>query len=198
MLSISTASSLLIGGSVSTSVISTATAPLSYSIQLQYSYNNSTWTNQGSPYTSSSPSYTLASGDVPGQYFRYAITVSSSFGTYFFNTNSVGPTTVSGSTPSVPASVALSGSGVVSWAASTGSPTSYEIEFYTASNSTGSNAAPTGATGYTVTGISSSPYQLISPYGGANANWARVRVRARNGTGASLYSGWVPSATTYT
>lgn len=99
--------------------------------------------------------------------------------------------------PGVPTSVALSLSGSVSWTASTGSPTSYEIEFYTASNSSGSNAAPTGATGYTVTGISSSPYQLVSPYGGTNATFARVRVRARNSGGASAYSAWVPSATTY-
>jgi hypothetical protein len=100
--------------------------------------------------------------------------------------------------PGVPGSVTLSGSGSVTWTASTNSPTSYEIEFFTASNGSGANAAPTTATGYTVTGISSSPYQLVSPYGGTNATWARVRVRARNSAGASSYSGWVPSATTYT
>jgi hypothetical protein len=101
------------------------------------------------------------------------------------------PATVS--IPGVPGSVGLSGSGSVSWTASTNSPTSYEIEFYTATNSSGSGAAGP----YAVTGISSSPYQLISPYGGSN-NYARVRVRARNSAGASSYSGWVPSATTYT
>lgn len=97
--------------------------------------------------------------------------------------------------PGIPTSVALSLSGSVSWSApsSGGTPTSYEIEFYTASNSTGSNAAGP----YTVISISSSPYQLTSPYGGTNANYARVRVRARNSGGASDYSAWVPSATTY-
>jgi hypothetical protein len=97
------------------------------------------------------------------------------------------------SPPSTPTGVGLTGSGSVSWTASSGA-TSYEIEFYTASNGSGSNAAGP----YYVTGISSSPYQLTSPYGGTNANWARVRVLARNSGGASAYSGWVPSATSYT
>ncbi len=101
--------------------------------------------------------------------------------------------------PGVPTSVGLTGSGSVSWGAPTsgGTPTSYEIEFYTARSSTGTGALPTGSTGYTVTGISSSPYQLSNQYASPN-NYARVRVRARNSAGASSYSGWVPSATTYT
>jgi hypothetical protein len=96
------------------------------------------------------------------------------------------------SAPATPTGVGLSGSGSVSWTASTGA-TSYEIEFYTAQSSTGASAAGP----YSVTGISSSPYQLISPYASPN-NWARVRVRARNSAGASAYSAWVPSSTTYT
>jgi hypothetical protein len=98
-----------------------------------------------------------------------------------------------GSAPGIPSSVGLTGSGSVSWTAPTGSPTSYEIEFFTAQNGSGLNAA--GA--YLVTGISGTSYQLTSPYASPN-NWARVRVRARNASGASDYSGWVPSASTYT
>ena len=98
--------------------------------------------------------------------------------------------------PGQPTSPGLTGSGVVSWGAPTsGGPVdSYEIQFYTASNSSGSNAAGP----YTVTGIGNSPHQLTSPYGGTNANWARVQIRARNSSGAGLYGAWVPSSTTYT
>ena len=99
--------------------------------------------------------------------------------------------------PATPTGLALTTSGVVSWTASTGSPTSYEIEFYTATDGTGA-----GATGpHNVTGISASPYQLGSTgstqYAYPN-NYARVRVRARNAGGASAYTAWTPSATTYT
>ena len=97
------------------------------------------------------------------------------------------------SAPATPTSPGLTGSGVVSWTASSGA-NSYEIQFYTASNSSGSNQAGP----YTVTGIGSSPYQLVSPYGGTNANYARVQIRARNTGGVSLYGAWVPSSTTYT
>jgi trimeric autotransporter adhesin len=97
------------------------------------------------------------------------------------------------SAPATPTAVGLTGSGVVSWTASTGSPTSYEIEFYTAQDGAG-----TGVTGpHYVTGISASPYQLVSPYVSPN-NYARVRVRAVNAGGASAYSAWRPTATTYT
>jgi len=98
--------------------------------------------------------------------------------------------------PGQPTSPGLTGSGVVSWGAPTsGGPVdSYEIQFYTASNSSGSNAAGP----YTVTGIGNSPHQLTSPYGGTNANWARVQIRARNSSGPGLYGAWVPSSTTYT
>jgi uncharacterized repeat protein (TIGR02543 family) len=100
--------------------------------------------------------------------------------------------TSTGTVPATPTGVGLTGSGVVSWTASSGA-TSYEIEFYTAQSGTGLNAAGP----YYVTGISSSPYQLVSPYASPN-NWARVRVLARNSVGPSGYSAWVPSATTYT
>ena len=112
-------------------------------------------------------------------------------------TNVIGPIVAPPPPPATPTGVAFSGSGVVSWTASTGSPTSYEIEFFTATSNAGADAAGP----YTVTGISASPYQLGSTgstqYAYPN-NYARVRVRARNSGGASAYSAWRPSATSYT
>ena len=134
-------------------------------------------------------------------YFRAFATATNSAGTSNSGTYTAGAelgpitNTVTVTAPGTPAIGAVSGSGSVSWTAPTtgGAVASYEIEFYTASNGSG-----TGAAGpYSVTGIASSPYQLISPYGGTGANWARARVRARNTGGASSYSAWAPSETTY-
>lgn len=171
-------------------------SPTSYSYQWQY-------LDQGTTYISisgaTSSTYTPPSNYVSiyGSSLRCRVTATNSGGSNSANSNTV---TVSagggGSAPATPTGVGLTGSGVVSWTASSGA-TSYEIEFYTAQDGSGLNAAPTGPTGYTVTGISASPYQLVSPYASPN-NWARVRVRARNSNGASAYSAWVPSATTYT
>ena len=93
--------------------------------------------------------------------------------------------------PATPTGVGLTGSGSVSWTASSGA-TSYIIEFYTATNGSGS-----GAAGPYYAYPTSSPYQLTSPYASPN-NYARVRVAASNTGGTSSYSGWVPSASTYT
>ena len=137
--------------------------------------------------------YTLGSFDV-GYSIRVIVTWSNGVSpNQVVTTNAIGPISGGASPPGTPTGVGLTGSGVVSWIASTGSPTSYEIEFYTAQSSAGASAAGP----YAVTGISASPYQLVSPYASPN-NWARVRVRARNSAGASSYSAWVPSATTYT
>lgn len=143
--------------------------------------------------TNSSVSYVIQAADA-GYYFKAFATASNAAGTSSWaQSNEIGPVTSAPvSAPATPTNVGLSGSGVVSWTASSGA-TSYEIEFYTAQSSTGASAAGP----YTVTGISSSPYQLTSPYASPN-NWARVRVRARNSGGASAYSAWVPSSTTYT
>jgi hypothetical protein len=96
--------------------------------------------------------------------------------------------------PATPTGVSLSGSGAVSWSASSGA-TSYEIQVYTATNSSGSNRLGP----YTATGITGTSYQLGSSegYSGFN-NYARVQVRARNSAGVSTYGAWVPSATSYT
>ena len=97
--------------------------------------------------------------------------------------------------PTTPTGVSLTGSGAVSWNASSGS-TSYDIQVYTATNSSGSNRLGP----YVTTGISGTFYQLgpNEGYSGSN-NYARVQVRGRNSAGAvSTYGGWVPSNSTYT
>ena len=135
------------------------------------------------------------------KYYRAFATATNAAGTSNSGTytagQELGPITnnVTVVAPGTPTGVGLTGSGVVTWTAPTtgGAVSSYEIEFYTASNGTGSGAAGP----YSSTGIGSSPYQLVSPYGGSGANWARVRVRARNAGGASSYSAWYPSSTTY-
>jgi Fibronectin type III domain len=164
-------------------------SPTGYSYNWQYNDQGTVWINTGQ--TSS----TFNSTSWAGWTIRCQVTASNSGGSNTATSNSA-TVTSGGSAPLTPTGVGLTGSGVVSWTASSGA-TSYEIEFYTAQNGSGLNAAPTGATGYTVTGISASPYQLVSPYAAPN-NYARVRVRARNSFGASTYSAWVPSATTYT
>jgi len=96
--------------------------------------------------------------------------------------------------PATPTGVSLSGSGAVSWNAVSGAE-SYEVQAYTATNSSGSNRL-----GPTVeTGITGTSYQLdgTDNYAYPN-NYARVQVRARNSAGVSTYSAWVPSATSYT
>jgi hypothetical protein len=140
-------------------------------------------------------SHTITASEASGtpDQFRAFTTGSNSFGATTVISNTVISTPATVSAPGIPTSVSLGGSGVVAWTASTGSPTSYEIEFFTAQNGSGLNAA--GA--YSVTGIAGTSYQLVSPYASPN-NWARVRVRARNSGGASSYSAWVPSETTYT
>jgi hypothetical protein len=166
-------------------------SPTSYSYQWRF-LDGSSWLSISG---ATSSTYTPPSNYVTlyGSSLRCYVTATNSGGSNTANSNTV---TVSagggGSAPATPTGVGLSGSGVVSWTASSGA-TSYEIEFYTAQSGTGLNAAGP----YTVTGISASPYQLVSPYASPN-NWARVRVRARNGVGPSSYSAWVPSATTYT
>ncbi len=186
-----TPSSGAAGTTFNTTNGSWSNSPTSYAYLWQYQ-EGANWITTGQ--TSSSFSSTSWSNFV----IRCRVTATNSAGSTAAFSNSVSVTSAAVSAPGVPTSVTLSGSGAVTWGASTGSPTSYEIEFFTASNGSGANAAPLTATGYTVTGISASPYQLVSPYGGTNANYARVRVRARNSGGASSYSAWVPTATTYT
>lgn len=191
----------------STSVGSTVTfgvgtwnnSPTSYDLRLyrgtQFVSSGETLVKSAGNVTSST--YTITAADFSsGQlYLRAFASASNSGGSSgLVAGQEIGPITSGGggSAPATPTGVGLTGSGVVSWTASSGA-TSYEIEFYTAQSGSGASAAGP----YSVTGISGSPYQLVSPYASPN-NWARVRVRARNANGASAYSAWVPSETTYT
>lgn len=100
------------------------------------------------------------------------------------------------SPPSTPTGVSVSTSGVVSWNAVSGAD-SYEILNYTDRTSNPTNT--TNRLGpYSTTGITGTSFQL-SPSQGYSApnNWARAQVRARNSAGASTYSAWFPSSTTY-
>ena len=163
-------------------------SPTSYSYQWQYFESPFGWISVGQTNSTWTPGAAYA-----GTSIRCQVTASNSGGSNSATSNAASVSAGGGGTaPATPTGVGLSGSGSVSWTASTGA-TSYEIEFFTAQNSSGLNAAGP----YSVTGISSSPYQLTSPYASPN-NWARVRVRARNSNGASAYSAWVPSASTYT
>jgi hypothetical protein len=169
-------------------------SPTSYSYSWQYFSSSSfSWVQYTSGTSFSPPANVNTS--YPNYGWQLSVGATNSAGTAYATTSITvnNPTVVTA--PGAPTIGSVSGSGSVSWTAPTtgGAVASYEIEFYTASNSTGSNVAGP----YTVTGISSSPYQLTSPYGGTNANWARARVRARNSGGASPYSDWAPSATTY-
>ena len=166
-------------------------SPTSYAYQWQYLDQGTTYLNISG---ATSSTYTPPSNYVSlyGSSLRCRVTATNAGGSASANSNVVTVSAGGGTAPATPTNVGLTGSGVVSWTASSGA-TSYEIEFFTAQSSTGLNAAGP----YTVTGISNSPYQLVSPYASPN-NWARVRVRARNSNGASAYSAWVPSATTYT
>jgi uncharacterized repeat protein (TIGR02543 family) len=103
-------------------------------------------------------------------------------------------TIISGTPPATPTGVSVSGSGLVTWTASSGA-TSYTIDYFLASNGTGSNAFnPTPGTSTTTS------YQITyanNPTTGVYCNYARARVRANNASGSSAYSAWYPTSTTY-
>jgi hypothetical protein len=170
-------------------------SPTSYSYSWQYfSPNSFTWV-QVATGTSFSPASNINTL-YPNYGWQLSVGATNSAGTGYATTSITVNTPSAGVTaPGAPTIGAVSGSGSVSWTAPTsgGAVASYEIEFYTASDSSG-----TGVSGpHYSTNIGSSPSQLPSPYGGTGANWARARVLARNSGGASSYSGWAPSATTY-
>jgi hypothetical protein len=170
-------------------------SPTSYTYSWQYfSQSSFSWV-QYTTGTNFSPPSNINSL-YPNYGWQLSVGATNSAGTGYATTSITVNTPSAGVTaPGAPTILAVSGSGSVSWNAPTtgGAVASYEIEFYTASNGSGSNAAGP----YYSTGIGSSPSQLPSPYGGTNANWARARVLARNSGGASSYSAWAPSATTY-
>jgi hypothetical protein len=97
-----------------------------------------------------------------------------------------GTRTAAVSAPATPTSVAISGSGLATWSPSSGA-TSYTVEYYLASNSSGGNASGP----YTAGAGSSTSYQVTyQTIGGILLNYARVRVLASNSGGSSLYSAY--------
>jgi hypothetical protein len=99
--------------------------------------------------------------------------------------------------PATPTGVSLTGSGLVSWNASSGA-VSYDVLNYT--DRTGSPTNTTNRLGPYTTNVTGTSLQLGSSQGYVSPNnWARVQVRAVGSTGlVSTYSAWVPSSTTYT
>jgi hypothetical protein len=92
--------------------------------------------------------------------------------------------------PPTPTGVNTSGSGLVTWTASSGA-TSYTVEYYTATNSSGANQ--TGPY-YGFPGNSTS-FQISYPVvNSVLQNWARARVLASNSGGSSAYSGFSPAS----
>ena len=92
--------------------------------------------------------------------------------------------------PSTPTGVNTSGSGLVTWTASSGA-TSYTVEYYTATNSSGANQ--TGP--YYGSPGNSTSFQISYPVvNSVLQNWARARVLASNSGGSSAYSGFSPAS----
>jgi hypothetical protein len=94
------------------------------------------------------------------------------------------------SAPAAPTGVGTSGSGLVSWSASSGA-TSYTVEYYTATSSGGANQS---GPYYGFPGSSTS-FQISYPtVSGVLQNWARARVSASNSGGTSSYSSFGPAS----
>lgn len=137
----------------------------------------------------------LFTGGTPGTTYSYTVTITSSTGHTATSSGSF-TTTGGGVAPGTPTGATVTGGGYVSWGASTGSVATYEIQFYTATDSAGSNRGGP----YFILSIPGSQtyYQLTSSDGYASPNnYVRIQVRSRNSSGVSTYGTWDPSATTY-
>ena len=170
-------------------------SPTSYSYSWQYFSQVSFSYVQYSTGSTFSPPSNINSS-YPNYGWLLSVGASNTAGTaYATTTFTVNSPAAPPAAPTTPTGVSLSGSGAVSWNASSGS-TSYDIQVYTATNSSGANRQGP----FVTTNISGTSYPLGSQegYTGSN-NYARVQVRGRNSAGSvSTYSGWVPSSTTYT
>lgn len=104
-------------------------------------------------------------------------------------------TTAAASPPATPIGLTVGGSGFVMWNSVAGA-TSYTVQYWLASSTTGANAFNAG----TVNVGSNTSYQITyanNPSTGVYCNYADARVYASNGAGDSSWSAWYPSATTY-
>ena len=186
----------------SNTVVSTPYVPLQYTIS---------WNGNGgsvSPGSNTVNSGTTVSAPTPtrsGYTFLYWRDSPSAF-SYIYQINPGGSWTVTSNitfyaywqivavaSPTTPTGLSVSGSGAVTWNASSGSD-SYDLLIYTATNSSGS-----GQLGPYSANTSSTSFQLTSSQGYSSPNnWARVQVRGRNNSGqVSTYGAWYPSSTTY-
>jgi hypothetical protein len=137
-------------------------------------------------------SHTITAGEASGtpDQFRAFTTGSNSFGSNTVSSNTVISTPAVVSAPATPTGVNTSGSGLVTWSASSGA-TSYTVEYYTATNSSGANQTgpyygfPGNSTSFQVT------YPVVNS---VLQNWARARVLASNSGGSSAYSGFSPAS----
>jgi hypothetical protein len=93
-----------------------------------------------------------------------------------------------GTAPATPTGVSTSGSGLVTWNASTGA-TSYTVEYQLANNASGTLTLPAATATVTTTSYQIT-YQTV---GGTTYNYARARVLATNANGSSAYSGYSPA-----
>jgi hypothetical protein len=190
------------GSTITASTSGWSGSPTSYDVYITTALSPNTPTSSSTRVASSngasSTSYTITSSDAisPVNVFRAFATASNSAGTSgtVQSSNVITTTQSGGSAPATPTGVNVSGSGLVTWTASSGA-TSYTIDYFLASNSSGANAfnpSPGSSTG--------TSYQInyaTNPNTGVFCNYARARVRANNSAGSSSYSAWYPSSTLY-
>jgi hypothetical protein len=186
---------LAVGDSVYAGVSSSASPYPSFTYQLQYSFNNVSFTNQAG---GSSGFYTLTSSDVPNQYFRYYIVATNAYGSYGFYTNSVGPTVGSTipNTPSSASSTFLGSSGSnfqysISW---TASQSISGIIYYAQAYSYASGGQTTGGTYRSFLSLgSTSPATVLVPQ--TYIYWG-FAVEAYNPASGQYSPGFAPSSGT--
>jgi hypothetical protein len=165
--------------------------------QSSWSISVSPSTSQGSSFSGTSQTSRYLGAGEKGTTYTITLTITSSTNTQTSQTVYHTPPAAVTTPPDTPTNASVTGGGYVTWTASTGSPVAtYEIQFYTATNSSGS-----GQLGpYFILSIPGNQtfYQLTSSDGYASPNnWVRIQVRARNSQGVSLYGAWYPSSTTY-
>lgn len=177
-------------------------APVTYSV---------TWnSNGGSPSVSTTGPYNSGTTHYAPSVSRTGYTLngwytSSSGGTYRCGAGgSYVPTssetlyaqwTANATAPATPTGLSITGSGLATWNAVSGA-TSYTINYWLASNSSGANAFNAGTVNVGNTTSYQIPY-ATNPSTGVYCNYTDARVLASNSAGDSAWSAWYPSPSTY-